>query len=258
MTTPGRSTPNDGRTAAPSVRSALRAIVPHLAAALVVAACLWLMTWQIDRADDKRARMAEVAAAPTVGLSDVNADTPTPTRISGAGRFDDGRQVLLDNRVFNRQPGVHVLTPWILDDGRIVLVDRGWAAWPDRSAPRPDPAPPQTERIDGLLVAPPEVGLRLGETAPLDPDDWPNLLTYHDDGPLRAAFGDALLPQVVQLDPAHPGHLTGTHWPVVTFGPERHIGYAVQWGLMAAVVAAIWIGLTLRARRRTISRKSAT
>ncbi len=249
---------NADRDRRPTARSAVRAVVPHLAAALVVGACLWLMTWQLDRAEDKRARMAEVADAPTVLLQDVDAETPTPTRITGGGRFDDDRQVLLDNRVFKRQPGVHVLTPWILDDGRVVLVDRGWAAWPDRSTPRPDPEPPPAERIEGLLVDPPEVGLRLGETAPLDVDDWPNLLTYHADGPLRAVFGDALLPQIVQLDPAHPGHLTGADWPVVTFGPERHVGYAVQWGLMAAVVAAIWISLTLRTRRRTTTRKSTT
>ncbi|MBY6205390.1 SURF1 family protein [Halomonas denitrificans] len=258
MTTPRRGRDNAGPSNGAFVRSTVRALVPHIAAAFVVGACLWLMTWQLDRADDKRARLAEVADAPTRPLAELDPATATPTRVAGRGRFDGDRQVLLDNRVFNRQPGVHVLTPWVLDDGRIVLVDRGWAAWPDRSAPRPDPVAPPTERIAGLLVDPPEVGLRLGETAPLDPDDWPNLLTYHADGPLRAVFGDALLPQIVQLDPAHPGHLTGADWPVVTFGPERHIGYAVQWGLMAAVVAAIWIVLTLRARRRATTRKPTT
>lgn len=229
----------------------IRAVIPHLAAIAVIAGCLWLMFWQIDRAEYKKTVLERVASAPALELTSVDAGTPTPARVSGRGRFDAGRQILLDNRVHDRQPGVHVLTPWIHGDNDVVLVDRGWAAWPDRSQPRPDPKPPATDSIAGLLVDPPEVGLRLGESLPLDRDDWPNLMTYHEEEPLQAMFGQGLLPQVIQLDPAHPAHLTGTPFPVVTFGPERHLGYAFQWGLMAAVVTAIWIGLTLRARKRT-------
>lgn len=227
----------------------LRRLIPHLAAITVIAACSWLMLWQIDRAEFKRQRLDQVASAATLDLSEVGPDTLTPARVRSSGHFDGNRQVLLDNRVHLRQPGVHVLTPWIFGDGRIVLVDRGWAAWPDRSRPRPDPRPAPTDRLAGLLVDPPEVGLQLGEAGELDPDHWPNLMTYHADAPLRAVFGPDLLPQIVQLDPAHPAHLTGADWPVVTFGPERHLGYAFQWGLMALVVAAIWIGLSLRAYR---------
>lgn len=229
----------------------IRAVVPHITALAVISGCVWLMLWQIDRADDKQAVLERVASAPTLDLSTIDASTATPARVSGRGRFDARRQILLDNRVHERQPGVHVLTPWIFGNGETILVNRGWAAWPDRSRPRPDPQPPATASLGGLLVDPPEVGLRLGESLPLNRDDWPNLMTYHEAEPLQAMFGERLLPQVIQLDPAHPAHLTGTPFPVVTFGPERHLGYAFQWGLMAAVVTAIWIGLTVRSRKRT-------
>lgn len=227
----------------------VRTLVPHLAALLVVAGCIALMLWQIDRAADKRARLAEVAAAPTLSLDEVDAGTDVPARVRSTGHFESARQLLLDNQVHQRQPGVHVFTPWRSDDGRLILVNRGWAAWPDRSRPRPDPRPPDATSIRGLLVAPPEVGLRLGEGSELDAGRWPNLATYFDLEPIRELYGPELLPQVVQLDPEHPAHLTGAAWPVVTFGPERHLGYAFQWGLMAAVVVAIWGGLTWRARR---------
>jgi surfeit locus 1 family protein len=225
------------------------ALVPHLAALVVVAGCIALMLWQLDRAEDKRIRLAEVAAAPTLALSDVDADTRRPARVRSTGDFEPERQLLLDNQVHQRQPGVHVFTPWRLADGRRILVNRGWAPWPDRSRPRPDPRPPAATAIAGLLVGPPEVGLRLGDGSALDPDRWPNLATYFDLESVRALYGPDLLPHVVQLDPDHPAHLTGSAWPVVTFGPERHLGYAFQWGLMAGVVVAIWGGLTWRARR---------
>ncbi|NKI36047.1 SURF1 family protein [Wenzhouxiangella sp. XN79A] len=226
-----------------------RALVPHLAAAAVVCGCVALMLWQIDRAEDKRQRLAEVAAAPTLTLSDVSAETAVPARVRSSGRFEADRQLLLDNQVHQRQPGVQVFTPWRGDDGRLVLVNRGWAPWSDRRPPRPDPRPPAIQRIEGLLVAPPEVGLRLGAGSELDPDGWPNLVTYFDPEPLAGLYGPELLPQVIRLDPDHPAHLTGADWPVVTFGPERHLGYAFQWGLMAAVVVAIWSGLSWRAHR---------
>jgi surfeit locus 1 family protein len=228
----------------------LQSLIPHLAAAVVVAACLWLMSWQIDRAEDKRQRLDAVANAVTLDLSQVTTETPTPVRIQSIGRFEPDRQLLLDNQVHQRQPGVHVFTPWRLNDGRRILVNRGWAAWPDRQPPRPDPRPPATDRIEGLMTAPPEVGLRLGEGSALDAANWPNLATYFDAVTVADLYGPDLLPAVVQLDPGHPAHLTGADWPITTFGPERHLGYAFQWGLMAAVVAAIWVGLTARTRRR--------
>lgn len=228
----------------------LRSLVPHLAAAAVVCACLWLMNWQLDRAEDKRQRLEAVANAVTLELSAVTAETPTPARIRSSGRFEADRQLLLDNQVHQRQPGVHVFTPWRMDDGRLILVNRGWVAWSGRQPPMPNPPPPPTERIEGLMTAPPEVGLRLGEGSALDPDRWPNLATYFDPETVSGLYGPGLLPAVVQLDPSHPAHLTGAEWPITTFGPERHLGYAFQWGLMAAVVAAIWIGLTFRSRRR--------
>lgn len=229
----------------------IRALIPHLAAVSVVAGCLWLMNWQIDRAADKRVVLQQVETAPVRALDSIRPESTTPARVTGTGRFGPDRQILLDNQVHDRQPGVHVLTPWIFGEGRIILVNRGWSAWPDRSAERPDPRPPPVESVSGLLVDPPDVGLRLGDALPLEPDEWPNLMTYHEFEALQEVFGEALLPQVVQLDPDHPAHLTGTPFPVVTFGPERHLGYAFQWGLMAAVVTAIWIGLTSRALRRS-------
>lgn len=232
------------------MRVSVRGIVPHVAALAVIGGCIALSFWQVERAGTKRQLLADVESAATLTIAQAEPGTPLPSRVTGQGRFDDGRQVLLDNKPHNGRPGVHVLTPWLDADGRIFLVNRGWTAWLVRGDAMPNPRVPEDAgRIEGLLTSPPRVGFELGRVDPLDPDRWPNRMTYHDQQELAAVFGPRLQPQVIQLDPAHPAHLTGTEWPVVTFGPERHIGYAFQWGLMAAVVAAIWIGLTIRSRR---------
>ncbi len=47
-------------------------------------------------------------------------------RIAVSGRFEPSRQFLLDNRSHAGKPGYEVLTPFVLDDGQRILVNRGW------------------------------------------------------------------------------------------------------------------------------------
>jgi len=105
-------------------------------------------------------------------------------------------------------------------------------------------------RIQGVLNNPPGTGLQLGESKIRRDNGWPLLATYFDYQQLINLFGNALQPAVVQLDPSHADHLTGDAWKVVTFGPKRHIGYALTWTSIAIVVAIIWLALTIRQRRR--------
>ncbi|MDT8439168.1 MAG: SURF1 family protein [Wenzhouxiangellaceae bacterium] len=218
----------------------------------VIAACTWLTLWQLQRATDKEQLLARFHGRAVVELAALSAPLSLPQPVRLAGWWRPARQVLIDNRIREGQPGVEVLTPLELDDGRWVLIQRGWASWPARDQALPDPRPPQTDpgrpvQLTGVLNHPPGVGVRMGEAT--STEQWPRLLTWFDLESLRAAFGPTLLPAVVQLDPNHPAHLTGDAWPLVTFGPERHRGYALTWATIALVVTGIWLVLSLRARR---------
>lgn len=233
--------------------------IPHLAAVLVITGFLALMSWQLERADYKAEILAEWNSEQVNSLTDIDNDPDLPQHIRATGRFDDTRQVLLDNQVRDFQTGVHVFTPFVTEDEGIVLVNRGWAAWPARDQALPDPKLDnlmlsiQTQ-IQGVLNQPPGVGLRLGQAEPLQADLWPNRMTYFDLEPLQAVFGPGLAPFIIQLSPDHPAHLTGDDWTIVTFGPERHIGYAITWGAMALVVFIIWLVLSLRHTRKSKAR----
>ncbi|MEM7053315.1 MAG: SURF1 family protein [Pseudomonadota bacterium] len=236
----------------------MKSWLPHLAAIAVIIACLALMNWQLERAEFKTDLLADWNSERVSNLADLGSQPNLPQHIRARGRFDDTRQVLLDNQVRSFQTGVHVFTPFIGDQGRIVLVNRGWASWPARTAALPDPKLENLlisidSEITGVLNQPPDVGLRLGEAEPLNADQWPNIITYFDVDHLKAAFGSELAPFVIQLSPEHPAHLTGDDWTIVTFGPEKHIGYAIQWGLIALVVFIIWLVLSLRYYRKRTS-----
>lgn len=229
----------------------MRDAVPHLAALCVIAACTWLAQWQVERAGEKREILDRWQDRRPIALNELEAPFSLPQPITGVGIWNPDRQILIDNRIRGQRTGVHVLTPLQLPDGRIFLVNRGWSHWPSRSAKLPDPGVTQRETdVRGVLNVPPGTGVQLGEPEfPLS-RDWPILATYFDHGILTELFGDALQPAVIQLDPSHPDHLTGDAWKIVTFGPKRHIGYAMTWSTIAIVVAIIWVALTVRRIRR--------
>ena len=229
--------------------------LPHLAAVAVIFGCLSLMNWQMNRANYKTELLADWNSERVINLTELSGEPNLPQHIRTRGHFDDTRQVLLDNQVRNFQTGVHVFTPFTTESGRIVLVNRGWASWPARTEALPDPRLDSlllsiNTEIHGVLNEPPDVGLRLGEAEPLNSQQWPNLMTYFDSEQLQAVFGPELEPFIIQLSPEHQAHLTGDDWTIVTFGPEKHIGYAIQWGTMALAVFIIWLVLSIRYYRK--------
>ncbi|MFU8877236.1 MAG: SURF1 family protein [Wenzhouxiangellaceae bacterium] len=231
--------------------TAIRSLIPHLAALAVIGGCIWLAAWQLDRAEFKRELIERHQAMAAIDLNTSALPETLPTRVTALGRWDAARQVLIDNQMLDGRAGVFVLTPLVLEDGRLLLVNRGWAAWPSRAEPPPDPKP-ETEVADiiGVLNEPPRVGRAPRGRDALTGDQWPLLATWFDHAALADRLDAELSPVVIQLAPEHPAHLTGRAWTIVSFGPQRHLGYALTWATMAVTVFIIWLALSLRARRR--------
>ncbi len=76
--------------------------------------------------------------------------------VTATGRFDTDAEVVVRRRVnADEEIGFHVLTPFVLDDGKVLLVNRGWipADGPSQTAFPRVPAPPRGETtITGRLM----------------------------------------------------------------------------------------------------------
>jgi surfeit locus 1 family protein len=112
---------------------------PTIVALAGIAVLLGLGTWQLQRLEwkqamiaERAARMAEPAMALPKRIVDPAALEHRPVRL--AGRFLHDKELYLPGRSHRRQGGLHVMTPFVLEDGRAVLVDRGWVP-PDAQAP---------------------------------------------------------------------------------------------------------------------------
>jgi cytochrome oxidase assembly protein ShyY1 len=224
---------------------------PPIALTLVLAALallfLRLALWQLDRKAEKEDLFVRFADAPSMSIEEALAREESLARIEARGHYDPLRHLLLDNRIWNGRAGVHVLTPFVLADGRSVLVNRGWLPLPAdrRSLPR-FATDGEVRTLRGRLVAPPSGGPRIGAADILVPDRWPQLVTYLDLGAAGTAQGRPLLPWIVQLDPGDASGFEARQWRPAVMDPAVHGAYALQWLALLTATVAIWITLGLR------------
>lgn len=225
---------------------------PSLAATLLalvgVASAAHLGVWQITRASEKRALLAQIAAgeSTTVTLASADAELPRYQTVSATGRYDAAHQVMLDNMPSLRgMPGLRVLTPFELQSGGWVLVDRGWLPMSPLRSTLPAVDVDTNERtIVGRLDDVPQPGLRLGE--PASGEGWPRLLNFPEHADLERALGRPLAKRIVRLDPAQSDGYERTFAMRPDFGPNRHIAYAVQWFALAATIFVVYVVVNLK------------
>jgi surfeit locus 1 family protein len=224
-------------------------------AVLGIGAFASLGSWQWQRGVEKRARLAQqataLAQAEPLALAAALQAAAAVQQVEGRGRFAP-RLLLLDNQQRQGKVGLRVYGLAEVEGAAPrLLVDLGWVAMPPERVP-PALVPPAGERVlAGLLAAWPGQGLRLADNQWPEEASTPVLLGYLDRGEIERAFGVPLAPGVLRLSPQLDyGYPRDLELLPNTLPPERHFGYAVQWFALAATVAAVYLLLSWRARRR--------
>jgi len=232
---------------------------PGLSISLIAIAIafVWLGNWQLERRAEKQNLLDQFENAPMLSMEKALQQDNRFSRVQAYGRFDDTRHVLLDNKILNGRAGVHVLTPFVLNNGTTVLVNRGWLPLPpDRRHLPPVPTEHSLRTINGILKKPTTDGPRLGKPDELVTDEWPQLVTYLELETVSDALGAPLSPWLLQLDPAEPGGFEGRQWKAAVMGPEVHAAYAFQWFALSLATMIIWLTLGVRrAQQRQQSSK---
>lgn len=227
-------------------------------AVVVAGVCFRLAFWQLDRLDGRRyyndlfrAGMTQ-APEPVESLLAAPPEGPLSFRqVSATGRYDAAEETVLYGRPLDGRPGNHVLTPLVLDDGKAVIVDRGWVPFEPTYPPIAASAPPAgTVEITGLLGA----GTHLEESPAVQRDgDRITVLSRIDLEALQEQVPYELLPMYVTLRTQHPaqGDLPVPEPPPeLTDGP--HLGYAFQWFAFGTIALVGWVILV---RREALDRR---
>lgn len=207
-------------------------------AILFAIACAFLSNWQFSRNAERSEQLKLVAnnydAAP-VALGDLLAPgaelTPSdewrPVRLEG--RYLADEQLLVRNRAHGGSAAYEQLVPFRLDDGRTLLVDRGWLP-PGNSQSLPDdiPDPPSGEVTVEVRLRPGEAAPTSGRTAEAGQVPTINLgLVAEQTGPLEpGAYGllmsETPAPATAPLTVDPPSN-----------DPGPYLSYAIQWILFA-------------------------
>ena len=201
--------------------------------------------WQLDRAEQKRALFEGFSAgdAPALELPASFDPVERYRRIRASGRFDPRHQFLLDNMTHEGVAGFQVLTPLVLADGRVVLVNRGFLPSSGRRDELPVlPVGDDAREVKGRADFLPRAAFELEAPAA---SGWPRLVSFPRIEDVRAALGADVFPQILLLDPDEPDGLL-RDWRPPGLRPDQHVGYAVQWFGLAATVLATWAVLSFR------------
>jgi surfeit locus 1 family protein len=228
---------------------------PTLAFLVVFPILLALGVWQTERAGVKQSLVERRAASEVTAPLDLEAqmrlaesDRYRPARVQG--RYVAEQQWLLDNRVHRGQPGYHVFTPFQLarDDAPRLLINRGWVAvGASREFLPMLPVPEGPVTLTGRLDSPASVGLVIGEV-PLESIADKVLVQSLDIAALGEARNMDLLRYALVIDDGQPGGLQYDWSPIPEMGPEKHLGYAVQWFGLAVALLIIYVGVNTRRR----------
>lgn len=223
---------------------------PTLITLLVFGILLSLGFWQLDRAEQKRALLAEYQAGTATALLRLDANLSSVEGLqyqsaSVSGRYDGAHQFLLDNRTHNGMAGYEVLTPLKLTGAQVgVLVNRGWVPLGGSRAYLPAvPVSGEERSVIGRIRDVSEKGFSLGREQART--GWPYRILRVDLAELENELGYPLLPLVLLLDPAQADGYA-RDWHPLTFGPERNVGYAVQWFSLATTLLIIYVAVNLK------------
>lgn len=242
-----------------SPRASLRVWVVLLAALLGCAITMSLGFWQLRRAAAKEAIQAgivEQQARPPLTHADMrHLPTQLPSElihrpVVWRGTWIPEATVFLDNRVMDKRTGFYVVTPLRLaDDGRVVLVQRGWVGrdFQDRTRLPDVPTPAGVVEVQGRLAPPPSQIYALGE-------DGSGRIRQNIDiaATAHALHAELLSASLVQLGAPAVNDGLSRSWPVVGTDVHKHYGYAFQWFALCALILVLYVWFQLISPRRRV------
>ena len=220
----------------------------------VLGICLFssLGIWQANRASEKQQLqdMVDARASNTpVALSSIldNLENNLYARINASGHYLSQHEILIDNQVHKGQAGYHLLTPLQLDNGTVILVNRGWLPTGRDRNILPDINTPESRvELQGTLAHPkskPALVLDNPE------QQTSKLWTFLDMDKYRQHTGLDVVPFIVLLSKQTQDEYV-RDCPQYDAKVGMHIGYSIQWFAFALIVLVTYFGINIKKKNR--------
>ena len=201
---------------------------------LIFCLMCYLGVWQLHRYHFKKTLLADFQQRASVAPQPLSAAHDVQFQhVSAKGKYLNELSILVD-RVHDNRSGFDVVTPFLLEEqNKLLLVNRGWVA----ASPHFEKEQ-TTQEITGVIKLINEYQFILGKNVL---DQSPLHLQKIDLRDISQQLHEEVFPFILLLD-ASSAQGYQRDW-VITAGmtPERHMGYAVQWFVMAIVLVVAWL-----------------
>lgn len=211
-------------------------LIPTLFIICAFALTMTLGTWQVQRLQWKNALVVDIEKAQALPeLTTLPATTEgldyQHVKLSGIFHHDKSMHTIgaAPGVGGNSGNGFHVITPFSLKDGRIILVDRGWAP------PGKESKPAGTQTVSGI-IRPPHPKRMFAPDNNAEKNVW-----FNDDiAAMSTHTGLKLTPLIVQaVGPQKKGI-----YPVPNTGKltlrNDHLQYAITWFALAFIALVMF------------------
>lgn len=197
------------------------------------------LEWKNHLIEERQARWTAPAMALPSDLSET--DALLHRRVSASGRYLHDKELFLPGRSYKGTGGVGVVTPFLLDDGRGVMVYRGWApATMQDTETRRESNPEGPVTIEGVILPGGWRGSDWVEPANnVEGNAW-----FFVDPPEMARWAgleNPVLPIYLGLYRDDPeAYLPFTPPPPMELRND-HLQYAITWYALAGVLVVIYL-----------------
>lgn len=219
---------------------------PTLLTALMLPVLLGLGFWQVERLQWKEALLARIeerlTAAPVAlpapnEWDELDAAEEEYRRVRLTGHFAGEREFHYFTQSEGGAPGYSVLSPFMVADGAMVLVDRGFVPAALKDPASRDPVPQGEVSFTGVLRTPSPRGVFDGADDPAK-----NIWMVRDPAVMGATLdAGRVAPFIVEAEAA----AFAGKWPQAGSTridiPNNHLDYALTWFGLALVLAVVYL-----------------
>ena len=229
-----------------------RLLLPTFLIVATIAFLVSLGFWQLDRADQKRAIEVSITRANTGVIELIKSEQELLNKefyeVRLKGNYLNEAQFIYDNQIVDQVSGYYVLTPFILTgQSKAVMVNRGFIPWNGRRDKLADinVDSGQTEIQVQILNPIKRIELKASELV----REFPVIIQAIDFEVIEEISNISFIKVIGQLDASSADGFI-RKWEPYTGSIEKHIGYAIQWFLMALVLGLIGIRIALKQRNK--------
>lgn len=230
----------------------LRFFIPAFLISCTFAFLVFLGFWQLDRADQKRTIETSIQEANTGNIELILSEELLQDKeyyeVRLHGNYLNDKQFIYDNQIVDQISGYYVLTPFVLNNEfKAILINRGFIPWNGRRDQLADISIEQNIQEIKVQISKPikRIELKSSEVK----SEFPILLQSLDIDEM-SAMAEIKLTDVIGLLDTESSNGFIRKWEPYTGSIEKHIGYAIQWFLMAFVLAIIGIRLGLKQQKK--------